>query len=223
MSSSKSEPKGVRRSSALLKDSPRWRTPHKVLFVMRRKLFNLVPVVSLLLCVISAVLWARSYCVGDQVVFSCGGADGTHPWHELGLVHASGDFAIARITCMQPILRGGWYYFRAGTIRLGAVGGQSGGLFGYGLRTVTVPSPGPKVTMDMFLLPYWLPTAIAGIAPAWWLLNLLRRPVALRCADGRCTTCGYDLRATPDRCPECGRAPKWPSNPAPIKPSPAQG
>jgi len=65
-------------------------------------------------------------------------------------------------------------------------------------------------------------TAIAAAAALWFagpiatavLLLVLgvtsafawrhERTIRLRTAEGHCPKCGYDVRATPDRCPECG-------------------
>jgi hypothetical protein len=52
------------------------------------------------------------------------------------------------------------------------------------------------------LLPPWLVVAITGLLPSWWLLRAIR--VRGRRLRGLCASCGYDLRASPDRCPECG-------------------
>ena len=51
-------------------------------------------------------------------------------------------------------------------------------------------------------LPHWLLAAPWLVAPVWRLRRtLLSRQ---RRAAGFCAGCGYDLRATPDKCPECG-------------------
>jgi hypothetical protein len=53
--------------------------------------------------------------------------------------------------------------------------------------------------------PYWPLIVIFSILPGiWW--SMRRRDRARR-QLGLCDVCGYDLRATPERCPECGTVP----------------
>ena len=47
-------------------------------------------------------------------------------------------------------------------------------------------------------VPFWMLVLLFGIYPAIRLIRHRRRRFGL------CPTCGYDLRATPQRCPECG-------------------
>jgi hypothetical protein len=52
------------------------------------------------------------------------------------------------------------------------------------------------------LMPYWFPTLLFAVLPAlrWGKWRRRSRP-------GSCSACGYELRSTPDRCPECGTVP----------------
>lgn len=54
------------------------------------------------------------------------------------------------------------------------------------------------------IVPYWIivgPLAIASFA-------ILLRYARNKRGDGCCRSCGYDLRATPSQCPECGQIPE---------------
>jgi hypothetical protein len=52
------------------------------------------------------------------------------------------------------------------------------------------------IIVAIFAYPFWIPSIIK--------LDRERK----RRRRGECIQCGYDLRETPDRCPECGNVPK---------------
>jgi hypothetical protein len=51
-------------------------------------------------------------------------------------------------------------------------------------------------------VPYWAVFVVVGLPLASWTCHVRRQ--GRRQQAGCCERCGYDLRATPERCPECG-------------------
>lgn len=180
---------------------------------MRRKLFNVATVVSLALCVAACVLWVRSYRVweGGFCTKTSTEPDGTWRTVEAGFLSTQGALGLSferrtRRSPTNPALATSaptglrWRYtghpppnqalawwewhrpqWRAGLVPAGR---------------------NPPKWAALLRLPYWIICPLLACLPGWWLVRTKSR------RRGLCPTCGYDLRATPDRCPECGTVPK---------------
>jgi hypothetical protein len=75
--------------------------------------------------------------------------------------------------------------------------------FAYFSVAVARATFGPNVAIRWPPIHFWVVWIASGLLPIIWLRS---RPGHQR--DGHCRRCGYDLRATPERCPECGYAPQ---------------
>ena len=73
------------------------------------------------------------------------------------------------------------------------------GVLGFGYGEVYIYGPRPMARY--MTIPHGALLPFCAIAPYLWLRR--RRVTKL----GHCPACGYDRRATPDRCPECGTIP----------------
>jgi hypothetical protein len=85
--------------------------------------------------------------------------------------------------------------------------------FGLASQNFLYTSPGEKAVAYRehwaVVVPHWLVFAFVSLPSLWYLRRLIRRLGWRR--RGFCPKCGYDIRATPGKCPECGTAFKPPS------------
>jgi hypothetical protein len=80
--------------------------------------------------------------------------------------------------------------------------------FGFKYWTWNLKFPGSpnSISFARLTIPFWLLIAVFLIAPGLFLVRYLKsRMRRARQACGLCVHCGYDLRATKELCPECGR------------------
>jgi hypothetical protein len=171
---------------------------------MRRRLFNMLAVVSLVLCGVVLVLWADNRRVHARwqpnqttffLLWSSGDRMAVEFWHTSGApVYGPNYKDTSAVDAWQKQFPPGNSFEKAG-FRIGrepSIGTMISGTL-------------VKDSTHYFLVtPDWAVVLLLVIAPCVAGAKARRRWRAHRLEMGLCTTCGYDLRATPDRCPECG-------------------
>jgi hypothetical protein len=152
---------------------------------MRRILLHIIAVLSLLLCLASAVLWNRSYNITSPSLKIADSIDIRKTDPRYWIVTHPG-----RLTLCRQVGKN-WDHPLKGFKFLGV---DFGGLHGQGSMLWNL------------VLPCWLITTLTAILPLLEIPLLFRAfKKSLRRTQGLCPTCGYDLRASPTTCPECGQ------------------
>lgn len=148
-----------------------------------RILLNALTALSLILCVATVLLWLRSYSphpppkmYGDHRFYDRG--FGASYRGALTLVHYNPEHGRDR-----PFDELSW---RLHDFELSRWQGGNGWNSGWQYTSVGAPC--------------WAVCLVTAILPILWVYRRRKQPFR----PGLCPTCGYDLRATPDRCPECG-------------------
>jgi len=185
---------------------------------IRRWLFNGLTALSLVLCVATAALWARSYFVVESVFRSRWDA-ATHESSETDLSWSDGRFEFDFERVSAPLLNAAWRNFGWQHSTTASPPAQFAWWdFKHQPRTGLLGTNGVMGWYETWTIDFriWALAAVASLLPGYWLFAKIRQARGAR--SGHCLVCGYDLRATPDRCPECGTIPKVSHGAAGIAP-----
>jgi hypothetical protein len=181
---------------------------------LTRRLFTLCAALSLLLCIATCVTWVRGRRAMESV-----------SWHDArtsGRVSSTLGYLVVQLTrydapwdakyFRRPQYER-WPFAVAPTIFRVYPGPQPG------IRQTTwerggfewhTMRDGPRGTLSvMAVAPWWSIATLTALAPLACTGACVRGVIRERRRQrrGLCADCGYDLRATPVRCPECGTAP----------------
>jgi hypothetical protein len=178
---------------------------------LARHLFTLCSAVSLVLCVAACVLWVRSYWYIDWLSREAGGTGFTHQAVEIDRGHivchrryntveyeAGWSFESEprepdASSMLDDIDRMGLYVQDADFVSTRWWGFRYGR--GYGDTGL----------INWVVVPIWFLAAVTALPPLFSLRRVQSNSYRKR--RNLCSACGYNLRATPERCPGCG-APK---------------
>jgi len=161
---------------------------------MRRRSLNLLTALSLLVCVAAVALWVRSGFVTDTLEINLGRND-----IEIQSFHSRCVVMWTR-SLYQPGTRVRWESFDNANGGYSDFRSKDFGRFDARWWSFRDPD---STSLDL-AFPHGCVAAVAALGPVIDLARLRTR--RRRHAGSLCPTCGYDLRATPGRCPECGRS-----------------
>ena len=200
---------------------------------LARGLFTFSAGVSMVLCVAACVLWVWSYWMLGQWAYVDGGdvGHGTELSMDGALGRGKVLFQYQRSAWDRSVVVNGFVRREPPTGPRGLTGAwyrtESGewtrhfkGLQALWFNYATELEPSSTDDSSAFLLPkgqrvsltrrvnlgfpLWSVVAATALLPAVWLLRAQSRRNRRR--RQQCVNCGYDLRASPKRCPECGTA-----------------
>ncbi|MDB5293607.1 MAG: hypothetical protein JWL69_4848 [Phycisphaerales bacterium] len=184
---------------------------------MIRRVFTLLSALSMLLCVAAAALWARSQTIYDRVDH----ISINHDRLRVNILKARsflGSFVLVRSQeCYES--QKAWDGMGCDEIYAAGFYHSSEPVFNPMRSEFNDSIADPRVLgfnfvhnvdagwryEDTLCMPFWFVLLLLALLPAWRTIKFLQG--LRRHRQGLCRVCGYDLRATPGRCPECGAVP----------------
>lgn len=168
-----------------------------------RRVFAIGSALSLLLCIGTAGIWIRSFARADAISWG-------RKTDVTNLMFARGRCLLATIRANPNPEDGGDYSFfqhqtSPATDAATAIPPIEHGFVWPGIGMVWASGTLAWARFHVVMLPAWLLCGLTVLLPGWWFVSSrARRRRRVRRDHNLCLRCGYDLRASTDRCPECG-------------------